>query len=51
MQLTQQMNRPLAPDVMVGGGIKDFRVTGLYVTPSAFVVRVLLEGDAGLWAR
>jgi hypothetical protein len=51
MQLTQQMNRPLAPDVVVGGGITGLRVTGLYMTATSFVVRVLLEGEAGLWAR
>jgi hypothetical protein len=50
-QLNQQLNRPLAPDLIVGGGIKDLRVTGLYMTPSAFVVRVMLEGEAALWAR
>jgi hypothetical protein len=50
-QLTQQMNRALAPDVAVGGGVRSLRVTGLYTTSSAFVVRVLLEGEAGLWAR
>ncbi len=51
IQLTHQMNRPLAPDVAVGGGLTALRVTGVYSTPSAFVVRVLLEGEAGLWAR
>ncbi|GLC26436.1 DUF4403 family protein [Roseisolibacter agri] len=51
MQLTQQMNRALAPDVAVGGGVRSLRVTGLHTSPTAFVVRVLLEGDAGLWAR
>ena len=50
-QLTQQMNRALAPDVAVGGGVRALQVTGLYATSTAFVVRVLLEGEAGLWAR
>jgi hypothetical protein len=50
-QLSQQMNRPLAPDVVVGGGVTGLRLTGLYLTPDAFVVRVLLEGEAGLWAK
>jgi hypothetical protein len=50
-QLTQQMNRPLAPDIVVGGGVTSLRLTGLYLTSDAFVVRVLLEGEAGLWAR
>jgi hypothetical protein len=51
MQLTHQMNRPLAPDVAVGGGVRELRVTDVRTTASAFVVRVLLEGEAGLWAR
>jgi hypothetical protein len=51
MQLTQQMNRPLAPDVAVGGGVTNLRVTHFAITPTSFVVRVLLEGEAGLWAR
>ena len=50
-QLTQQMNRALAPDVAVGGGVRTLRVTGLHTTATAFVVRVLMEGEAGLWAR
>jgi hypothetical protein len=50
-QLTRQMNRALAPDVVIGGGVRTLRVTGLYTTASSFVVRVLLEGEAGLWAR
>lgn len=50
-ELTKQMNRPLAPDVAVGGGVSALKVTGLYTTADAFVVRVLLEGSAGLWAR
>jgi hypothetical protein len=50
-QLTQQMNRPLAPDVVVGGGVTGVRLTGLHLTADAFVVRVLLEGAAGLWAK
>ncbi|MDF1502107.1 DUF4403 family protein [Roseisolibacter sp. H3M3-2] len=51
LQLTRQLNRPLAPDVAVGGGVRTLRVTGLHTSDSAFVVRVLLEGDAGLWVR
>jgi hypothetical protein len=50
-QLTAQMNRPLAPDVAVGGGVTGLTVTHFAITPTAFVVRVLLEGQAGLWAR
>ncbi len=50
-QLDRQLNRPLSPDLLVGGGVRALRVTGLHMTPTAFVVRVLLEGEAGLWAR
>jgi hypothetical protein len=51
LELTRQMNRTLAPDVAVGGTVRDLRITGLYTTADAFVVRVLLEGNAELWAR
>ena len=50
-QLTQQMNRALAPDVAIGGGVRTLKVTGLHTTATAFVVRALMEGEAGLWAR
>jgi hypothetical protein len=51
VQLTHQLNRPLAPDVAIGGGIRSLRVLGLFTTDSAFVLRVVLDGEAGLWAR
>ncbi len=50
-ELTQRASRALAPGVAVGGGVRAFRVTGLHTTPTAFVARVLLEGETGLWAR
>jgi hypothetical protein len=50
-ELTRAMNRPLAPEVAVGGGVTALVVTGVFTTPDAFVVRVLLTGEAGLWAR
>jgi hypothetical protein len=50
-ELSRRLNRPLAPDVAVGGGVTALRVTGVHALQSAFVVRVLLEGEAGIWAR
>lgn len=51
MQLTKQLNRPLAPNMAVGGGVQSIRVLGVETTPTAFVVRVVLDGEAGLWVR
>jgi hypothetical protein len=51
MQLTHRLNGPVSPDLVVGGGVRSLTVTGVHTTPTAFVLRVLLEGDAGLWAR
>lgn len=49
--LDRQLNRPLAPGVAVGGGMRDVRITGLHTTADAFVVRVVLEGDARLFVQ
>jgi hypothetical protein len=43
-----QLNRPLAPGVTVSGGIDDIRITGLATTGTAFVLRVVLDGQAKL---
>lgn len=50
-QLTLALNRPLGGGVALGGMVRDVRVTGLYTTPTAFVVRAVLEGDARLSMR
>ncbi len=50
-ELDRQLNRPLAPGVAVGGGMRDVRITGLHTTPDAIVVRVVLEGDARLFVQ
>ena len=50
-QLTAQLNRPLGPGMAVGGGIRDVRVMGLFTTPDAFVVRVVLDGSAQLFVQ
>ena len=47
-QLTQQLNRPLAPGVTLAGGVRDVRFVALYTTQNAFVLRVALDGDAVL---
>ncbi len=50
-QLTAQLNRPLAPGVSVSGSVDDIRIAGFVTTPTAFVVRVVLDGRAGLAVR
>ena len=50
-QLTQRLNGPLAPGMSVGGGVHDMRVLGVHTTGSAFVVRVMLEGNAELYVQ
>lgn len=50
-QLTLGLNRELGNGVVLGGMVRDVRVEGLYTTPTAFVVRAVLEGDARLTMR
>lgn len=50
-QLTLSLNRPLGNGVVLGGMVREVRVTGVHTTPTAFVVRALLEGDARLTMR
>jgi len=50
-QLTLSLNRPLGNGVELGGMVREVRVTGVHTTPTAFVVRALLEGDARLTMR
>jgi hypothetical protein len=45
-ELTQLLNRRLAPGMAVGGGISDVRIQGVHLTADAILVRVLLEGSA-----
>lgn len=47
-QLTAQLNRPLAPGVSVAGNVADIRIAGFATTPTAFVLRVVLDGQARL---
>jgi hypothetical protein len=50
-QLTLSLNRELGGGVVLGGMVRDVRVEGVYTTPTAFVVRAVLEGDARLTMR
>ena len=47
-QLTTQLNRPLAPGVTVIGSVDGIKIVGLATTSSAFVLRVVLDGQAKL---
>ena len=49
--LTSQLNRELAPGLTLTGGVRDVRVGGLYTTPTAFVLRVIFDGDVRLDVR
>lgn len=46
--LTREMNRDLAPGVRMEGAVNDITIRGLYATPTSFVLRVVLDGEA--WA-
>lgn len=50
-RLTQQLNRPLAPGVTLAGSVRDVRFAGLYTTPSAFVLHVVLDAEAVIVVR
>jgi hypothetical protein len=50
-QLTLGLNRELGNGVVLGGLVRDVRVEGLYTTPTAFVERAVLEGDARVTVR
>ncbi|HEY4218329.1 MAG TPA: DUF4403 family protein [Gemmatimonadaceae bacterium] len=45
-QLDAQLNRELAPGVSLSGAVHDVRIDRLYSTPTAFVLRVVFDGDA-----
>ena len=47
-QLSVQLNRPLAPGVSVAGSVDDIRIAGLATSGTAFVLRVVLDGQARL---
>lgn len=45
-RLTQELNRELAPGVRLAGSVNDVRFTKMYTTQTAFVLRVVLDGEA-----
>jgi uncharacterized protein DUF4403 len=45
-QLGDLLNRPIAPGVVLTGGVTDVRIERLFATPTAFVLRVVLDGEA-----
>jgi hypothetical protein len=45
-QLTSQLNRELAPGVLLSGAVTDVRIDRLYATATAFVLRVAFDGEA-----
>ncbi len=47
-RLTKELNRSLAPGTRISGAITSVRVGALYTTPSSFVLRVVLDGNAQL---
>jgi hypothetical protein len=47
-QLTRELNREIAPGTYLGGGITSVQIASVHTLPSAFVVRVVLDGDVRL---
>ncbi|MEO7457797.1 MAG: DUF4403 family protein, partial [Gemmatimonadaceae bacterium] len=45
-QLNAKLNRPLAPGVAVAGSLTDIRIAALATSNTAFVLRVVLDGQA-----
>ena len=45
-RLTQELNRELAPGVRLAGNVNDVRFSRMFTTQSAFVLRVVLDGEA-----
>jgi uncharacterized protein DUF4403 len=50
-RLTQELNRTLAPGVSLTGAIRSISIDRLYTTQTAFVLRVVLDGDATIEVR
>jgi hypothetical protein len=45
-RLTEQLNRSLAPGVQLAGNVNDVRVSRLFTTQTAFVLRVVVDAEA-----
>jgi hypothetical protein len=50
-QLSQKLNRPLAPGVTVSGAISGIRIAALATSSTAFVLRVIVDGNARMDVR
>jgi hypothetical protein len=50
-QLSAQLNRSLAPGVSVAGSVTDVRIAGMGTSSTAFVLRVVLDGQAKLMVQ
>jgi len=50
-RLTHELNRTLAPGVSLTGAIRSITIDRLYTTQTAFVLRVVLDGDAAIDVR
>jgi hypothetical protein len=46
--MTAELNTTLAPGMTISGAIRSMRVTDFFTLPNAWVLRVVLEGDAKL---
>jgi hypothetical protein len=45
-RLTQELNRELAPGVRLAGSVNNVRFSRMFTTQNAFVLRVVLDGEA-----
>jgi Domain of unknown function (DUF4403) len=45
-RLNYELNRSLAPGVRLAGGVNDVRFSRMFTTSTAFVIRVILDGEA-----
>jgi uncharacterized protein DUF4403 len=45
-RLTHELNRELAPGVRLAGNVNDVRFSRMFTTQTAFVLRVVLDGEA-----
>jgi hypothetical protein len=50
-ELATQLNRDLAPGVRLTGAVNDVTIGRLYSTPTAFVLRVVFDGEAAVEVR
>ena len=51
IQMLQLLNTTVAPGVIMGGSITNFRVESVGTTDRAFLVRAKIEGQANVWVQ